>query len=153
MISFKEFIQLDEGGNVQIGDVSAERIDLNKIDRDAITPEIEKMLDAFNRAFEAEHNIPIWSGELFKSKKFLSGSAFHFFDKAIATSEFKSPLSIATPCSVNAKGKYLIPPCFFEVLKLHLKLLHSSLVISNIKSGGNLFRLFLTVRFRYLVST
>ena len=89
MISFKEFIQINEGGNVQIGDVAAERIDLNKIDRDAITPEIEKVLDAFNRAFEAEHNIPIWSGELFKSKKFLSGSAFHFFDKAIATSEFK----------------------------------------------------------------
>ena len=89
MISFQEYRTLQEGGNVQIGDQSAERIDLSKISRDDITPEIEKVLDSFNQAFEAEHNIPIWSGELFKSKKFLSGSAFHFFDKAIATAEFK----------------------------------------------------------------
>jgi hypothetical protein len=89
MISFQEYRTLQEGGNVQIGDQSAERIDLSKISRDDITPEIEKVLDAFNQAFEAEHNIPIWTGELFKSKKFLSGSAFHFFDKAIATADFK----------------------------------------------------------------
>jgi hypothetical protein len=89
MISFKEFNQLTEGGNVQIGDKSAERIDLNKISRDDITPEIEQTLDAFNAAFKKLHNIPIWSGELFASKKFLSGSAFHFFDRAIATAEFK----------------------------------------------------------------
>lgn len=29
---------------------------------------------------------------------------------SIAVSDFKIPLSIATPCSVNANGIYLVPP-------------------------------------------
>lgn len=87
MLSFKQFLL--EGGNVQIGDQEAERIDLNKIDRDKIIVKIEKVLDSINGSFKAQFNVPIWSSELFRSKKFLSGSAFHFFDKGIATAEFK----------------------------------------------------------------
>ena len=91
MLSFKSFlkIQLNEGGNVRIGDQEAERIDLSKISRDEITNTIEKVLDSVNSKFKAEYGLPIWSGELFASKEFLSGSAFHFFDKAIPTKEFK----------------------------------------------------------------
>ncbi len=91
MLSFKDFlkVQINEGGNVQIGDQEAERIDLSKISRDIITPKIEQLLDDINQQYTIENGIPLWSGDLFKSKKFLSGSAFHFFDNTIATAEFK----------------------------------------------------------------
>jgi hypothetical protein len=91
MLSFKQFIraQINEGGNVQIGDQEAERIDLGKINRDEIIDTIEVVLDSINNKFKAEYGLPIWSGELFASKEFLSGSAFHFFDKLKPTAEFK----------------------------------------------------------------
>lgn len=79
---------LTEGGNVQIGDVSAERIDLNKIDRTSITTRLTRVLQAINLLFKKKHGLPLWNEDLFKSKKFLSGSAYHFFDKAIPTKEF-----------------------------------------------------------------
>jgi hypothetical protein len=88
MKSFKQF--LNEGGNVNIDGVEAERIDLNKINRDDIIPKIANVLDSINKSFEKQFHIPLWSCELFASKKFLSGSAFHFFDGGIATNEFKT---------------------------------------------------------------
>ena len=87
MFSFKQFII--EGGNVQIGDVSAERIDLSKINRDFIVTRINRTLQMVNLQFQKKYGLPLWNKELFASKKFLSGSAFHFFDKAIPTPEFK----------------------------------------------------------------
>jgi hypothetical protein len=48
---------------------------------------------------------------------------------------FKTLESIATPCSVNAKGAYRGPPQL-EVLNLHLKVCHSASLNSNIKSEG-----------------
>jgi hypothetical protein len=86
MTSFKQFIL--EGGNVMIGDKGADRIDLTKINRDAIVPKIDKTLEIVNATFKKKYGLPLWSGELFKSKKFLSGSAFHFFNRAISTPEF-----------------------------------------------------------------
>ena len=86
MITFKAFIA--EGGNVQIGDVEAERIDLSKIDRNSIVTRINRTLQMVNLMFQKKHGLPLWNKELFASKKFLSGSAFHFFNKAIATPEF-----------------------------------------------------------------
>jgi len=88
MKSFKQFLL--EGGNVQIGDHEAERIDLNKIKRDDILPKITAVLDSINQSFKKHYKIPLWSGELFASKKFLSGSAFHFFNTNIPTQEFKT---------------------------------------------------------------
>jgi len=87
MLSFNQFI-LNEGGNVMIGDKGADRIDLSKINRDTIVPKIEKTLDIVNNTFKKKYGLPLWSGELFKSKKYLSGSAFHFFNRAIPTPEF-----------------------------------------------------------------
>lgn len=87
MLSFKRFIA--EGGNVQIGDVSAERIDLSKIDRDRIVDRLTRTLRVVNLSFQKISGLPLWEPDLFKSKEFLSGSAFHFFNKAIATPEFK----------------------------------------------------------------
>lgn len=86
MLNFRQFIL--EGGNVQIGDVSAERIDLSKIDRSSIVTRINRTLQMVNLQFQKRYGLPLWNKELFASKKFLSGSAFHFFNKAIATPEF-----------------------------------------------------------------
>jgi hypothetical protein len=54
---------------------------------------------------------------------------------SIALSVFKTLDNIATPCSVNAKGAYRGPP-HLEVANCVLKMAHSSLVNSNIKSIG-----------------
>lgn len=86
MLNFKQFIK--EGGNVQIGDVSAERIDLSKIDRNFIVTRINRTLQMVNLQFQKKYGLPLWNKQLFDSKKFLSGSAFHFFNKAISTPEF-----------------------------------------------------------------
>lgn len=86
MLNFKQYIK--EGGNVQIGEYEAERIDLNKIDRNSIVTRINRTLQMVNLQFQKKYGLPLWNKELFASKKFLSGSAFHFFNKAIATPEF-----------------------------------------------------------------
>lgn len=86
MKSFKQYIL--EGGNLMLGDQGADRIDLTKINRDIIIVKIEKLLDVVNKAYKKKYGLPIWSGDLFKSKEFLSGSAFHFFNRAISTAEF-----------------------------------------------------------------
>lgn len=67
-------------------------------------------------------------------------------------SEFKMEESIATPCSVNAIGKYLVPPRF-EVAICDLKDSNSFIESSNIKSAGNLERFLLTCSFNLLVPT
>lgn len=87
MISFRQFIV--EGGNVQIGDQSAERIDLSKIDRNRIVDRLTRTLRIINLSFQKVSGLPLWEPELFKSKEFLSGSSLHFFNKAIATPEFR----------------------------------------------------------------
>ncbi len=79
-----------EGGNVQIGNVSADRINLAAIDRDDIVKKIGRTLLVFNLRFARKFKQPIWNNDLFTSKKFLSGSAFHFFNKAIPSDQFRS---------------------------------------------------------------
>ena len=87
MITFKQFLLL-EGGNVTIDGTEAERIDLTKHDRAGITRKIWAALAAVNAAFRKQHKKPIWSDALLKSRKFLSGSAFHFFSDSISDSTF-----------------------------------------------------------------
>jgi hypothetical protein len=90
MLTFDNFILL-EGGNVVIDDQEASRIDLKKINRTDIVSLLTVGLDSINRAFEKQHGLPLWNEDLFKSKEFLSGSAFHFFDlKNISDKEFSS---------------------------------------------------------------
>jgi hypothetical protein len=88
MITFKQFLLL-EGGNVTIDDQEADRIDLSKLNRTAIVKKIDTALHAINTAFKKSKGKPIWTDALFASKKFLSGSAFHFFSKTIDDETFK----------------------------------------------------------------
>ena len=85
--TFKQFIS--EGGNIKIGDVSADRIDLSKIDRTKIVNAITSSLTVVNKTFEKGFGLPLWDEDLFNSRKYLSGSAFHFFDlKSISNADF-----------------------------------------------------------------
>ena len=59
---------------------------------------------------------------------------------SMARSEWRTVESMATPCSVNTKGLYCVPPRLsFEVAFCDLKTLNSFLLSSNIKSGGKRF--------------
>lgn len=78
------------GGNVQIKDKGADRIDLTKISRNEFVKELTKSLVAINSAFDKETGFHLWVAPVFKSKSFLSGSAYHFFDENIADEEFVS---------------------------------------------------------------
>lgn len=69
-----------EGGNVTINDQSADRIDTNA--REQAVPLIDNALAAINAAFAQFSGKPLWHPELLSSRQFLSGSAFHFFDRA-----------------------------------------------------------------------
>lgn len=79
MISFRQFL-LSEGGNVMIGNVAADRIDLKSIDRKKVVKEVATGLKAISDRFKAIHGLPLWSDELLKSGEFLSGSSLHLFD-------------------------------------------------------------------------
>jgi hypothetical protein len=109
MIQLKPFIQfLQEGGNVKLGDHEAQAIDLTSHSRKDIVPEIAKGLESINAAFEKQHGLPLWNKQLFSSREFLSGSAFHFFDlEGIKDEEFvkakKSVGDIDTQVDGNMK--------------------------------------------------
>src|ERR1051326_8159451 len=73
----------------------------------------------------------------------------------IANCDLKASLeSIATPCSVNARGGYRRPPCAkLEVAICDLKFSASSLVSRNMKSSGKRFLFRETCSLRRLVGT
>jgi hypothetical protein len=64
----------------------------------------------------------------------------------MALSLLSTPESMATPCSVNAKGIYRVPP-HFDMPIWHLKSSSPDLDSSNIKSTGNLSSFLLTALF------
>lgn len=85
---FSQF--LNEGGNVRIGDKEATRIDLRQVDRSLIVKKLERSLSVINAHFKRNSGEHLWAPELFKSRKFLSGSSLHFFNKEISNSDFVS---------------------------------------------------------------
>jgi hypothetical protein len=104
MLTFKQFFLL-EGGNVVIDDQEATRIDLNKVKRSEIVKLLLTGLDAINRAFEKQHGLPLWSKDLFKSREFLSGSAFHFFNLGkISDEEFVNVKSTVGDIDTQVDG-------------------------------------------------
>ena len=70
----------------------------------------------------------------------------------IAISLCKRPDSIATPCSVNARGSFLLPPQL-DVTICDFKLLNSLASRRNMKSEGNRSRFLCTAWFNDRVST
>ena len=77
-----------EGGNALIGGHRSEKIDLKQISRAEITPIIWNLLVAINGAYQTAYKKPLWLPELMRSREFLSGSSFHFFNQNIPHEEF-----------------------------------------------------------------
>ena len=83
------FESIMEGGNLSIGDKKADEIDLKVQNRSFMVKLLDKLLGDINNAFKAQHNVPMFSPELLKSKKFLGGSSLHFFNTdGISDEEF-----------------------------------------------------------------
>jgi len=79
MLSFKDFLLLNEGGNVVIDQIEAQRIDLTCVSRQESVKQIDETLQAFNQLFEKFSGMPLWTKKLFDSRQFLSGSSYAFF--------------------------------------------------------------------------
>lgn len=89
MYDFRQYLKM--GGNVVLGDQAAERIDLQTVERSKIVPVLFSSLKIINQKFRKDTGLELWSEALLDSKKFLSGSAFHFFNtQKIGDDEFKS---------------------------------------------------------------
>jgi hypothetical protein len=102
MKTFKQY--LNEGGNVIIGDTSAERIDLKKFPRETAISSFKNGLNAINDAFQKMHGIPLWDEHLIKSIDFLSGSTKTFFDLSVPTDEFVSNKSSLGDLDIMVDG-------------------------------------------------
>lgn len=88
MIKFGDWKRLVEGGNVVIGDIAADRIDLKKIDRKKVVFEIGKALKFISDKYANFYGLPLWGDDLFKDKGFLSGSSLHLFNSEIPDETF-----------------------------------------------------------------
>ena len=77
-----------EGGNLEIDRHQAQHIDLKVHQRSFIVPILNQLLEHINSAYQASFKQPLWSPELIKSRKFLSGSSLHFFNTNISDKEF-----------------------------------------------------------------
>lgn len=91
MLRFKHFIKLNEGGNVKIGDVSAEPINMTKDNRGQVTSDIHGFLHHLNKSFHKEHGNHLFGNgdSALHDRSAFSGSTNHLFDKSISDEEFK----------------------------------------------------------------
>lgn len=98
-----------EGGNVQIGGHSAQHIDVEQHDRQAVSDLIMKGLVEFNNTFKDEYGLHIWKPSVLKDGKVFSGSTKHFFDQRISAELFKKHKKtvgdIDTMVDVNLKSQ------------------------------------------------
>lgn len=79
---------LNEGGNARVGKHEAQKIDLKKFARQPTSFKIWKILDEIDKLYHKTQGNYLWGPELLKSKKFLSGSSFHFFNPKIDDEKF-----------------------------------------------------------------
>ena len=70
---------INEGGNALINGEMADRIDSNA--RAEVIPILTVALNDINNSFKSFSGKDLWSPKLLASRKFLSGSSFHFFDR------------------------------------------------------------------------
>ncbi len=80
---------LKEGGNLRLpSGEEAGQIDLKVHDRKFIVPVLNNLLHNINNSYASTFKAPLWSPELLKSRKFLSGSSLHFFNTNLSDEEF-----------------------------------------------------------------
>ena len=85
-----EFFKIvKEGGNLSVGGQEAEQINLKVNNRSVMVPILNNLLQTINNLFAKNYQTSLWSPELLKSQKFLSGSSLHFFNtQGISDQEF-----------------------------------------------------------------
>lgn len=79
---------LKEGGNLELDGHIAQQIDLKVHDRNFIVPILNRLMLDINNTYLKVFKTHLWSPELLKSRKFLSGSSLHFFNTNISDDEF-----------------------------------------------------------------
>ena len=101
---------LIEGGNLEIDGHQAQHIDLKVHQRSFIVPILNQLLEHINSAYQATFKQPLWSPELIKNRKFLSGSSLHFFNTDISDKEFiqKKPKVGDIDTQVNKDNRHQI---------------------------------------------
>ena len=76
-----EFFRIvKEGGNLSVGGQEADQINLKVTSRGIMVPILNDLLLTINNLFAKNYQTSLWSPELLKSQKFLSGSSLHFFN-------------------------------------------------------------------------
>ena len=132
MITFKTYIQ--EGGNVKVGGVEAQPINITKNNRSTVTGDVEGMLHHLHNSFHKEHGEHLFG----EHKKALttgsaySGSTKHLFNHDISHDDF-------------AKSKKSVGDIDVQVPKEHMEKLHGHLsagrrfgkyTVVGVKRGG-----------------
>ena len=88
---------LKEGGNLSSnspgwqgapGEHEADELNLQVHNRTYVVDILNKLMHDINTLFHASYNKTIWPAKALASRKFLSGSSFHFFDKNIPDEDF-----------------------------------------------------------------
>lgn len=134
MLTFKRFLTLNEGGNVKIGDVSANPINIDKSNREQVSSDIHGFLHGLHKSFHAEHGKDLFGKDssALKDGSVFSGSTHHLFDKNISNDEF-------------AKHKSVVGDIDVKVPKEHMEKLHAHLTpgkkigkytVVGVKRGG-----------------
>ena len=78
-----------EGGNIRVGDIEAQQIDLTKHQRSQIVGRLDQMLNSINVAYKKMFGQLLWDQPLMQTGQHLSGSSKHFFDvKKIKDADF-----------------------------------------------------------------
>lgn len=73
---------------MKIGEVAAQRINLKNVERQVIVKMLDRSLAAINAQYKRFSGESLWVKDLFRSKRFLSGSSLHLFDKRIPDNLF-----------------------------------------------------------------
>lgn len=119
------------GGNLIIGGIhAATPINLKKHSRKDIAKLLKQILRAINLEFEGEYEYPLWTTDLLKSGKFLSGSSYHFFNTNISDELFtqKKPIVGDIDVMVDKKHEAQLQTLFID--------LQSRYVLNNVKLIG-----------------
>ena len=111
MVRFKEFIGINEGGNLKVGDTEAQKIDMTKAGRKEFRDKSLSLFKKINELFKNKFKEPLWINEkLLDSGVMFNGSTSFIFspdysdDEILAHKTKSGDIDIITP---KEKGENL----------------------------------------------
>ena len=138
-MNLKQFILLNEGGNVSFGKYSAETLDLTQVERDTLVPLLKELLKKVALKFKQLEKEELWTSDVLEQNKFLSGSAKHLFDlENIPSNEFKKfkPLVGDIDLKVNQKHRQLVKDFLSKIKKDPVAVEDISLTLIDFKESN-----------------